>query len=311
MKKLKKHTHNKMLFKDNFRYYFLIILIFSLLGLFYFEKDKKIKENIKICLCVLGKKENKYVREFIHHYKNYGIDKIIIYDNNDINGEKFETVISDYLKSKFVEIRNFRGQVKIQIRAVQDCYKTNYQKYDWFMMFDMDEFIYLENFKNAKIFLKDKRFSNCNLIHLNRRFYTDNNQIYYKKKLLSKRFTQYTTNFTNVKPILRGKLENIIIKNHHIINSKYKACNGFGLIKNDSFTDFNYYYLNHYYFKSTEEFIDKLNRGDSFYTNNDLVKIRKINYYFSFNKITKEKIDFIEKKTLINLQSFRKKILSK
>ena len=52
----------------------------------------------KVCLCAIAKEENKYIREFVEHYKNYDIDKIYIFDNNDKNGEKFEEVINDKLK---------------------------------------------------------------------------------------------------------------------------------------------------------------------------------------------------------------------
>ena len=135
-------------------------------------------KNNKVCLCTLGKKENKYAREYVEHYHKYGIDKIIIYDNNDLEGEKFEAVLSDYIKDKYVEIKNFRGKTTIQLKILNDCYKNNNKIFDWFAMFDMDEFIFLKNFKNIKSFLNDKRFKRCNLIHLNRVFHTDNDQIY-------------------------------------------------------------------------------------------------------------------------------------
>ena len=32
--------------------------------------------NLKICVCTLGKEENRYITEFVEYYKNYGIDKI-------------------------------------------------------------------------------------------------------------------------------------------------------------------------------------------------------------------------------------------
>ena len=137
------------------------------------------KKNLKICLCTLGKKENKYSREFVEHYKNYGIDKIFIYDNNDFGEEEFETVLSDYIQSKYVEIINFRGKSRIQLKVMNDCYKCNYKIFDWLIMADMDEFIFLKNDKNIKSFLSNKRFLKCYLIHLNRVFHTDNNQIYY------------------------------------------------------------------------------------------------------------------------------------
>ena len=79
----------------------LIIILFLLAYFIYLciitiKKLNKINK-IKVGLCTIGKEENLYAREYVSHYKKYNIDKIIIYDNNEINGEKFEEVISDYL----------------------------------------------------------------------------------------------------------------------------------------------------------------------------------------------------------------------
>ena len=70
------------------------------------KNEKQIIPNIKVCVCTLAKLENRYIREFVQHYENYGVDKIFLYDNNDINGEKFEEVINDYIKKGFVEVLN-------------------------------------------------------------------------------------------------------------------------------------------------------------------------------------------------------------
>ena len=56
-------------------------------------------KNSKICVCSIGKNENLYIKEFVEYYKSIGIDKIFIYDNNDIQGESFETVLEDYKKN--------------------------------------------------------------------------------------------------------------------------------------------------------------------------------------------------------------------
>lgn len=50
------------------------------------------------------KNENKYAREFVQHYKKYWVDKIFIYDNNDIEDEKFETVLADNIKNKYNKV---------------------------------------------------------------------------------------------------------------------------------------------------------------------------------------------------------------
>ena len=101
------------------------------------------------------------------------------------------------------------------------------------------------------------------------------------------------------------------MNNIHTLSKKFRLCDGFGnrkkidgIITTD--TDFEYYYINHYYYKSTEEFINKIMKTDDVYK--IPLKIDKIKTYLGYNKITKEKIDLIENRTKINLTEFRIKI---
>ena len=96
-----------------------------------------------------------------------------------------------------------------------------------------------------------------------------------------------------------------------MISDKLINCDGFGnkrelLSIYTNISDYKYYYIDHYLFKSTEEYINKLKRTDAFYPN--INNFYKVGIYFSVNKITKEKIDFIEKETNFNLTEFKKKI---
>ena len=84
-----------------------------------------------------------YVNEFVEHYKAIGYNKIFIYDNNDINGEKFEDVIQKEIDEGFVSIINYRGYKGSQFKSYKDCYKNNNLFYDWLSFFDMDEFLEL------------------------------------------------------------------------------------------------------------------------------------------------------------------------
>ena len=64
-----------------------------------------------------------------------------------------------------------------------------------------------------------------------------------------------------VKSILKGKIRNITIECVHTLNHKLKTCDGFGNPKKiegiiTKPADFIYYYIDHYYCKSTEEFIN-------------------------------------------------------
>ena len=160
---------------------FFCILSLILSGIFFKKfKDKE----IKVCLCTPGKSENKYIREFVEHYKHYRIDKIFLYDNNDLDGEFFEQEINDYITNKYVDVINYRGKRRALLLMMNDCYRKNFRNYDWLIFFEMDEYIYLKNFTSIKVYLNDTKFIKCQRIQLNWVFHTDNNLLYYENRPL-------------------------------------------------------------------------------------------------------------------------------
>jgi len=280
-----------------------------------FNKNILSMNKTKACICTLAKFENRYIREFIDHYRKYGVDKIFLYDNNDINGEKFDEVISDYITNGFVEVFNWRGKNEPTYPILNDCYKKNFENYDWLLFYDIDEYIHLSNYSNVKDFLDEPKFKDCQLVHLNLLCHTDNNNIYYENKSLFERFPEIVPRSKiggiklEIKFILRGHIKNVVINNIHRCNNWLKSCNGFGHIKAydliySTEPDYNYYYIDHFYSKSTIEFIDKMNRGDAIH-NTVKNKMFRINKYFAQSNITKEKIDLIENKTGLNLSMYR------
>ena len=127
----------------------IIIIILILIPIFscikYWIKKEEIKKEKGVVLCTIGKSENLYIKEYIEYYKKIGVNKIYLYDNNEINGENFKNVIHKEIDSGFIEIINIRGNIKVQEKSYNDCYYKNRKKYDWIMFFDIDEFLYIEN----------------------------------------------------------------------------------------------------------------------------------------------------------------------
>ena len=175
----------------------------------------------------------------------------------------------------------------------------------------MDEFINLHGYTNIKQFLYEKRFKDCQLIYLNLVLHTDNNQLHYENKPLSERFPEIVNvsrAYFEVKSILRGHIPNIVINCIHRINTNYRSCDGYGhpsKLKDTNAIepDYTNYYIDHYYSKSTEEFIEKINRGDAFF-----VKGFKYERFEKLAKqivLTKEKIEMIEKGTGLNLSKYK------
>jgi hypothetical protein len=245
-------------------------------------------------MCTLGKKENRYIKEFIQYYEKIGIDQIFLYDNNDINDERFEDIIEDYINKSFVKIFNWRGRKKILLPYLNDCYNKNYKHYDWIVFYEIDEYIHLNNDISIKQFLNNPNFKKCQTINLNWVFHTDNNLIYYDNRTLHERFPEVQsstkneakTQFNFVKSIMKGNIPNIHIENTHYLSSKLISCNGFGELyqlkgQNLKKNDFKYYYIDHYYSKSLEEYISKINKGCPHNADNINYKRSRIDIFFT------------------------------
>ena len=201
---------------------------------------------------------------------------------------------------------------------MNDCYQKNYKTYNWLVFFEVDEYIHLRNFTNIKEYLNLDSFKNCQKIHLNWVHHTDNNLILYDNRTLHERFPEVEPNAINnvrgsvnsVKTILRGHIPNITIDNIHTLNITLRGCDGFGRYQfiptiNTHNSDFRYYYIDHYYSKSLEEFIEKLNKGDVAQGQALWLKMLRINNYFKRNNITLEKLDYIEKNAHLNLSYYK------
>jgi hypothetical protein len=258
------------------------------------------KKEIKVCICTIGKQENKYIKEFVEYYEKYGIDKIFLYDNNEKEGEHFEEVIKDYIDKGFVQITNWRGIKLPGKKALKECYMNNNKRFDWLIFYDIDEYIHLKNISNIKEFLNDKKFILCNKIYLNWVFHTDNNLLKYDNRSLHERFPESEPNslkknknyYGTGKTIIRGRINNINIKEVHLLDEKIPSCNSYGKIIN--FTrknhmknlDFENYYIDHYYFKSLEEFIQKIKKGDTYFGHDKNFLKHRLRRYLRINKIT-------------------------
>ena len=276
---------------------FLLLIYFKV---FIFKENLKTKD---IALCMIAKNENLYIKEFVEYYKNLGIKKIYLYDNNDINGENFNSILSSYINSKFIKIKNIRGKSEIQLHALNNCYQRYLNEYSWFLFLDVDEFLFIKNNKTLPNFLSDNRFSNCNTIFINYNEYGDSDLLKYDNRSIFKRFTQ-SKYIACGKSLTRGGIKNAKIDIHKplYINN---YCNSEGeseeLYKDKIFISkiaVDNAEIKHYITKSLEEFCQRLAKGwpsikifsKSYY---QFVEER-IRYFFGINNITEYKYNILK-----------------
>ncbi len=282
-----------------------IILVISFAIIIYSFSFNK----IKICLCTIGKNENLYIKEFVDYYKKLGYDKIFLYDNNDINGERFKDIIYNEIENGFITLIDYRGlngKKNPQINAYRDCYKKNSQKYDWLSFFDIDEYLKLiPSSLNIQNFLNNKRYKHCQNVKINWIFYTNNNSLFYENKSLEQRVNIPLLNSTenlHIKSTVRGKLPinywSIAINPHTSLN-KFVSCSSSGKIIDykspfNNPPDYKYAHINHLHNKSFEEYCLKIKRGRPM-PKYKIYKKKMIKQLFKINRNNKIKLKILKK----------------
>ena len=295
----------------------ILILIYCFIYIeFYLNFKNGI--DIKVALCTMGKMENLYINEFVDYYYKLGIDHIFIYDDNEDGTEKMSDALDNKHK-KFITINKAKlFHINNQSTAFSNCYKSNIDKFDWFLMVDMDEFLFIVN-NTLKGYLTNKEFDKCDFIKFHWVITTDNDLVYYDKRPLFERFKPPYIKTQFIKSIIRGNISDLKYWVHSPFISPKRniTCNNEGkriYYKRMNFEtlypiNINKAYIIHFRYKSTEEFVNKLKRGYSNWFGNRLKNflLGNIKSYLKINKPTSEKINLIEKELNLDLSKFKKK----
>ena len=276
---------------------------------------------MKFTVCAIAKLENNYIREWVEHYLSIGFDKIILYDNNDPEGENLALPIQDYIDSKKVDIIDVRGKIGYQVEAYNDCYQKYKDKTDWILFVDIDEFLAFDNYLTIQDFLNsNEKFKNYNVILFNWKAYNDNDLITVENNNYSvlSRFTQKSRNkYENIpaKQLIRTNIKGLQINGIHrimeasgvgsetnakITNSEevltqVKMCDAWGdaTINGYPIEREQTAYLKHFRYKTLQEFLElKCKRGYPMpfkHYGQDLDFFA----FFGCNNISQEKLDYI------------------
>lgn len=267
---------------------------------------------MEIVVCAMAKNEHKYINEWVEHYIKLGVDKIYIYDNDDED----KPYIKDFINAKYLDkcvIKNIRGQQRPKLQ--HDIYTGFYIKYgntfDWCLFCDIDEFLFgitnfhswlmQPQFRHAKqIRVKWKLFGDDNLIKRDmNKSVVDSFHIEIKSSLNRNLINK--GNLENQgKMIVRGGLENVIIRSPHFASFKTRdnvipsvlpsgKLSYSKVVIEEDYSKENVF-LYHYMTKSLSEFVEqKLSRTDAVFGNTIA-----LDYYWRINEKTPEKKEYLK-----------------
>lgn len=286
-------------------------------------------DGVKTLLCGVAKMENKYIEEWVRYYKNIGIDKIVLFDNNTYKGERLTDVpyIKEQVDNGYIDMYLQPEQMGMQTAQYTECYNIYRKEYDWLMFFDIDEYMVMTEYNNIGEYLSQEKFKNYDMIHIQWRLYDDNNLITVKNGdySLMNRFTHPLDvksllgehiNDENViygyfyhKTILRGGIDKdlrFVAGNSHTIDKltsdkTITTCDTDG-DEVDTFKMAHPYigetdaYLNHYICKTIEEFV--YNKMVRLCGSSPTLKAEKsrvnLKLFLKYNELTYEKLEYLK-----------------
>jgi hypothetical protein len=208
-------------------------------------------------ICAIALHEEPYIQEFLDYHKKLGFCKVYIYDNS----EKF--ILREWA-SDFLEVVHFPGPAR-QVAAYNHFLQHNKNKYTWAAFIDLDEFVVLYKHRNIIDFLRET--CNSGAVSLNWYMFSGAGQLKPDGRSVMERFVMRQPEINeHVKTIAR--LEDVLqIPNCHYCTLKRGTQKDpSGLVISGPFNrhaDGKIAAINHYYFKSLEEYTLKKRRGRS------------------------------------------------
>ena len=132
---------------------------------------------LKCHLVAIAKNEERYIEDWCLWYFWLGIDKIVIYDNND----EYKKGILENLIQNSIKLKHFKNKIEvIPWKGKQDeayrHYWSTHDNFDWLVINDIDEFVYLNDYvSNIKELLS--RYNHQKVLSLGCLEYGDNDII--------------------------------------------------------------------------------------------------------------------------------------
>jgi hypothetical protein len=217
---------------------------------------------LSLC-CII--KDERYLEEFIMYYKLLGVEHFYIYDNDSTH--KISERLNHYYFKRICTIIDFPGKIQ-QLNAYNNFIKYHGHETKWLIIVDGDEYILpkKDNHKSIKDFLRD--YKDYHAIGINWVMFGTSFHEKIQEGFLIENY-RYSEGIQNkhIKTICKPEFV-INIENPHyvILKDPTKYVDPYKRIISGPFND-NYtidlIQINHYYFRSLEDYIKKINRGNA------------------------------------------------
>ena len=213
-------------------------------------------------LCAIAKDETPFLREWTAYHHYIGFEKIYIYDND--SRTPVRDSIADFYDLRICDSYTMPGKAR-QLVAYNHCLKHHGHEFEWLAFFDLDEFLCLVQDKDARILLRD--YEQFPAVSINCSDFSSSGKLGSPAGSVAENYTQHIRYSITAKCIVRPAMVKMPFTAHHFLYSQGCAVNA---MKQPSFGAYtplaiDKVRLNHYLYKSQQDYEERLRRGDATY----------------------------------------------
>lgn len=214
-------------------------------------------------LCAIARNETPFLREWVAHHYRIGFEKIYIYDNESL--VPVREGVAEFYNLEVCDTYTLKGEAMQNI-AYNLCFRDHGHEFEWLALFDLDEFLCLKYDTDARVMLRDYEDYGGLVLHLDT--FTSSGHITRPEGLVTLNFTESLGYSSISKCIVRPSKVRMTMTSHHFIlqdgcfavnTNKEPALEAYAPIASDRA------WLNHYTFRSQQDYAEKLEKGDATY----------------------------------------------
>ena len=275
-------------------------LFYKLLFLPYRQKSRDTEYYSSIC--AIFKDEALYMREWIEYHLMIGIEHIYLYNN--FSSDNYLEILRPYIDKEVVTLTEWPVKYG-QISAYEDCAKRFRNDSKWILFLDLDEFVCPKDVTDINLWLK--RYERYPAVKMYWLMFGTNGIIKADPNKLV--IEQYTCSWEKMRNT--GKVAwNTDFEPHEVYHEHFFCCYKLFGIKfrlpminealhfirystSEKIPQKNTIQLNHYWSKSMNEYLDKINKGDVYSEENDSRR-HKLDFFYwhEYQNVREEKTIF-------------------
>ena len=213
-------------------------------------------------LCAIAKDESPFIREWIAYHYYIGFEKIYIYDNE--SQTPIRDIVSDFYDLKICDTYRLDG-LSMQNTAYDLCLRDHGDEFEWLAFFDIDEFLCLKTDTDVRSLLYDYDAYPCLSVQWD--LFSSSGHLGRPDGFVTLNYTESLGYNHNCKCILRPEKTTMAYSAHHFAFTDGYAVNpafqpgigAYALIATEKVC------LNHYAYRSQQDFAEKLAKSDATY----------------------------------------------